>query len=126
MCIRDSRYFAHDNVQLALGYEDGSIAQITYTAMGAPSHPKERVVVHSGGWTYTVDDYRSLIVKGPSIVKGPRERVIEYRGTEKGHKEELELFSNWLRGETPPPIDLSSMLETTLATFTAYEQIRGG
>ena len=76
--------------------------------------------MHSGGWTYTVDDYRSL------IVKGPRERVVDYRGTEKGHKEELELFSKWLRAETGPPIDLSSMLETTLATFTAYEQIRAG
>ncbi len=111
------QYFAHDNVQLALAYEDGSIAQITYTAMGAPGHPKERVEVHAGGWSYTIDNYKRL------IIAGPKEQIIEYRGSEKGHKEELIEFSNWLRGEAGPPIELGSMLETTLATFAAYEQI---
>ena len=113
----DHQYFPHDNVQLSLTYEDGSIAQITYTALGAPEHPKERVEVYAGGWVYTIDDYRHL------IINGPHPQVIEYRGAEKGHREELIEFSNWLRGETGPPIELACMLETTLATFAAYEQI---
>ena len=111
------QYFAHDNVQLSLAYEDGSIAQITYTALGAPEHPKERVVVHAGGWTYVIDDYRRL------TIDGPKSETIDYRKSEKGLREELVEFSNWLRGESSPPIDLASMLETTLATFAAYEQI---
>jgi len=111
------QYFQHDNVQLALTYADGSIAHVTYTAMGAPGHPKERVEVYGGGWVFTIEDYKRL------VVEGPKSYVIEYRGPEKGHWEELVEFSNWLRGQAPPPIELASQLETTLATFAAYEQI---
>jgi predicted dehydrogenase/threonine dehydrogenase-like Zn-dependent dehydrogenase len=111
------QFFSHDNVQLSLTYENGSIAQITYTALGAPSHPKERVEVYSGGWVFTIDDYKKLTISGPS------DETVKYKGSEKGHREELVEFSKWMRGEIPPPIELSSLLETTLATFAAYEQI---
>jgi len=111
------RFFPHDNVQMLLTYEDGSVAHITYTALGAPEHPKERVEVYSGGWTFTIDDYQSL------KIAGPKSRVIEYRGTEKGHWEEMVKYSDWLRGETGPPIELACQLETTLATFAVHEQI---
>jgi predicted dehydrogenase len=111
-------YFAHDNVQLSLSYEDGTIAQITYTSMGAPDYPKERIEVHAGGWTYVVDDFRKL------SIYGPKSQSFEWREPEKGHREELTAFSEWLRGQSPPPIELSSMLETTLATFAVYEQLR--
>jgi len=111
------KFFPHDNVQVGLSYEDGSVAHITYTALGAEEHPKERVEVYAGGWVYTIDDYKKL------IASGPKDRSVEYRGAEKGHKEELTEFSNWIRGEGPPPIELSSQLETTLATFAVYEQL---
>jgi len=111
------KYFAHDNVQLSLTYENGSIAHVTYTALGSPSHPKERIEVYAGGTVYTIDDYKRLVIAGKS------EQVVDYRGVEKGHKEELVRLSDWLRGEADPPIELACQLETTLATFTAYEQL---
>lgn len=113
----DHRYNAHDNMQISMTYEDGSIAHITYTALGTPSHPKERVEVYAGDWVYTIDDYRKL------NISGFKDETIDYRRSEKGHKEELIALSEWLRGDIPPPIKLSSQLETTLATFAAYEQI---
>jgi len=111
------KFFPHDNAQIGLAYEDGSIAQITYTALGAEEHPKERVEVYSGGWVYTIDDYKHL------TAAGPKDRSVDYRVAEKGHREELIEYSNWLRGDGPPPIELSSQLETTLATFAVYEQL---
>ncbi|MCX6646397.1 MAG: bi-domain-containing oxidoreductase [bacterium] len=111
------KYLSHDNVQLSLTYENGSIAQITYTALGAPSHPKERVEVYAGGWVFTIDDYKKLTIAGSS------DDTVKYKGSEKGHREEMIEFSKWMRGEIPHPIELSSLLETTLATFAAYEQI---
>jgi predicted dehydrogenase/threonine dehydrogenase-like Zn-dependent dehydrogenase len=113
----DHRYYQHDNVQMSLTYEDGSVAQITYTALGAPQHPKERVEVYAGGWVFTIDDYKRLVILGPAS------KVIDYKATEKCHLEELISFSKWMRGEAGPPIELACMLETTLATFAAYEQI---
>ncbi|HDS31069.1 MAG TPA: oxidoreductase, partial [Firmicutes bacterium] len=120
MAIRpgDHMYFPHDNVQISLSYDDGSIAQITYTSMGSPDCPKERVEVHAGGWSYIVENFRKL------HIYGPKPRTFEWKDSEKGHREELVAFSDWMRGQSPPPIELSSMLETTLATFTVYEQIR--
>ncbi len=109
------KYFAHDNMQLSLVYEDGTIAHITYTALGAKEHPKERIEVYAGGWTYVVDDFKRL------VIAGHRPETVEYRGSQKGHREELIAFSDWLKGKTGPPIELSSLVETTLATFTAYE-----
>jgi len=111
------QYFAHDNMQLCLTYGDGSIACITYTAMGAKGFPKERVEVHAGGWTYLIDDFKQL------TIAGPHPETKEWKTAEKGHFEELTAFSDWLRGASGPPIELASMLETSLATFAAYEQI---
>jgi hypothetical protein len=113
----DHKYFSHDNVQIGLKYEDGSIAQITYTALGGKDYPKERVEVHAGGTTFVIDDYKSLTISGGSSGH------FEWKGGDKGHKEELFRFSNYLRGDSPAPIELSSMIETTLATFAVYDQI---
>ena len=114
----DRMYSASDNMQIELTYANGSIAHITYTALGAKEAPKERVEVHAGGWTYVIDDYRRL------IISGPHSETKEWKGQEKGHYKELIAFSDWLRGGQPP-IELASMLETTLATFAAYELIQG-
>ena len=111
------RYFTRDNVQLNLAYEDGSIAHITYIAMGAKEFPKERVEVHAGGWTYVIDDFKKL------GIYGPKSEVKEWKAAEKGHAEELVAFSNWLKGISEPPISLASMVETSLATFAVHEQI---
>ena len=111
------RYFSHDNVQFSLTYEDGSIANIIYTSLGAPSYPKERVEVFAGGRVFTIDDYQKL------VIAGTEEEITRYKGTAKGHWEELVEFSKWMRRGIPAPIELSSQLETTLATFAAYEQI---
>lgn len=113
----DHKYFSHDNVQIGLKYEDGSIAQITYTALGGKDYPKERVEVHAGGTTFVIDDYKSLTISGGSSGH------FEWKSGDKGHREELIRFSNYLRGDSPAPIELSSMIETTLATFAVYDQI---
>jgi predicted dehydrogenase/threonine dehydrogenase-like Zn-dependent dehydrogenase len=111
------KYFSRDNIGMNLAYEDGSIAHIIYTAMGAKEFPKERVEVHAGGWTYVIDDFKKLSIFGPKL------ETKEWKTAEKGHAEELLAFSEWLRGKTEPPISLPSLVETSLATFAVYEQI---
>ncbi|MFH1676171.1 MAG: bi-domain-containing oxidoreductase, partial [bacterium] len=119
MSIRpgDHQYFPSDNVQILLSYEDGSIAHITYTSQGGVNFPKERVEIYSGGTTYLIDDFKRL------VISGPKNKTIEYHGIEKGHREELIAFSDWMRAKTSSPIDLACQLETSLATFAVYEQI---
>ena len=104
-------YRADDNFVATIGFADGSVAVLIYTAMGAPEHSKERLTVHSDGRTAVLDDYRALDLGGTSS-------PITLRRRDKGHREELQAFAAAVRGRAPWPIPLDEQLgavETALA-----------
>jgi predicted dehydrogenase/threonine dehydrogenase-like Zn-dependent dehydrogenase len=108
---RTGPYRADDNFVATLGFQDGSVAVLTYAALGAPEHPKERLTVHSDGRTAVLDDYRALDLGGTST-------PITVRRPAKGHPEELLAFASAVRGHRPWPIPLDEQLgaiETALA-----------
>ena len=58
----ESRHWAaNDNFVATIGYADGSVCTLTYTALGHRDHPKERLDVYAGGRVYSLDDYKSLV-----------------------------------------------------------------
>jgi predicted dehydrogenase len=75
-----------DGVCATVTLDDGSVAQITYSAFGNPSLPKERVEVLGEAGAGVLDDFREL-----RLYRGGREEKVRTR-RDKGHSAELEAF----------------------------------
>lgn len=103
---------ASDNVSIVLKYEDGSVCNIQYFAVGSKQVSKEYMEVHFDGNTIVMDDYKSL--KG----YGVKVKEISIGRSDKGQKEELEALYETLKGTKKDwPIALWDMTQTTEATF---------
>jgi polar amino acid transport system substrate-binding protein len=105
-----------EDVSIQLGFDDGSIAQILYTAKGDAALGKERIEAHAGGASAVLDDFREL-----EVLSGGKRRKDRSGG--KGHKEELDALLAAVRAGGPSPIPLASILATTRATFRVHEAI---
>lgn len=102
-----------DNVVTTVRYDDGSVATLLYTALGASDLPKESVEVYADGKILVIDDYRALRVYGASL-KGWSSPV-----QDKGHLEELRAFAAHLLDRSPPVIELDALVETARLTLEA-------
>jgi predicted dehydrogenase len=105
-----------ENVVIQLGFTDGSVGQILYTANGDPALGKERVEAHAGGASVVLDDFRSL-----EIMSGGKRRKIGSGG--KGHAEEIAALLTAVRAGGPAPIPRESLFGTTRATLRVHEAI---
>jgi polar amino acid transport system substrate-binding protein len=101
-----------EDVVIQLGFADGSVGQVLYTAKGDPALGKERIEAHAGGLSVVLDDFRSV-----EIMSGGKRRKDTAGG--KGHAEELTALLAALRSGGPSPISLASLLATTRATLRA-------
>ena len=59
-------YKRQDNFTASMTFEDGSVATLTYTALGAKDYAKERMEIFVDGKVIALDDYKSLTVSGAS------------------------------------------------------------
>jgi len=94
-----SYYSRNDNFVATIGFSDGSIATLTYTALGNSSRPKEEFDLYVDGQIASMNDYKSTIVTGR-----PRMGVAT-KYASKGQYEELVAFGNAIRtgGDWPNP-----------------------
>ena len=79
-------YRADDNFVATISFEDGSVASLTYTALGNTKYAKEKMELYSDGAVFALDDYKALTVTGRT---GGRDS----KGAEKGHREEWQAFA---------------------------------
>jgi predicted dehydrogenase/threonine dehydrogenase-like Zn-dependent dehydrogenase len=93
-------YYSHrDNFVATIGFEDGSVATLTYTALGNSQTAKEKLEAYCDGKVILMEDYRKLEVTGAKVP------AINKTAIEKGQKEELEAFGQGLRsGKWPIPL----------------------
>jgi predicted dehydrogenase/threonine dehydrogenase-like Zn-dependent dehydrogenase len=93
-------YRADDNFVATLTFDCGSIATLTYTALGDSSYPKERMDVFCDGRVFELDDYQALAIYGSKFEKKP------LKINDKGHIEELRAFADAITvgGEWPIPL----------------------
>jgi predicted dehydrogenase len=115
-----ARLAANDNFTATITYDDGSLCTLTYTALGAKEHPKERLEVYADGVVLTLDEYRSLSASGR---KAP---LWSSRTIDKGHRQELEALAECLLRGGPWPISLEEQLRATRISFDVETQIRTG
>ena len=93
-------YSSTDNFVATISFEDGSVATLTYTALGSPSHPKERLDVFVDGAVILLDDYQRLDVAGQT------RPALTSSTSEKGQQQELGALVRAIRrgGEWPIPL----------------------
>lgn len=101
-------YKCNDNFVSTMAFNDGSIATLTYTALGAPGHPKERIDVYCDGKVLSVEDYRRFDVAG-----APELAPFATRSAAKGHREELAAFAKAIRSGGEWPIPLWQQIQAT-------------
>jgi predicted dehydrogenase/threonine dehydrogenase-like Zn-dependent dehydrogenase len=107
-----------DNVQITLGFADGSVAGIMYTAKGNAAAGKERVEVFAAGATAIIDDFRAAEFHGGKVER--------WKGRQdKGHAEQLRQFMAAVRSGGPSPVDLGALAESSEVTLRAAEAIAG-
>jgi len=98
-----------DNFIAALRYEDGSLCTLVYTTLGkkTPDNGKERIEIMWDGKTCIIDDFQHI-----EGIEASREGSVQ-----KGHREELLRFSDYLLGGGPEPISLTAMIRATEISF---------
>ncbi|MEU6641077.1 bi-domain-containing oxidoreductase [Saccharomonospora sp. NPDC046836] len=110
------------DLQILLGYPDGSTAAISYTTSGAASFPKETLDVVADGKVLRFDDFQraSLYARRRSI--SPRAP----HGKDKGQAAELAAFIEAVRTGGPLPVPVFSLVATTLATLAVHTSLATG
>lgn len=104
------------DVSFLVGFGNGSVGHVLYTAKGDPAFGKERVEVHAGGVSAVLDDYLNCAVSS-----GGRSRKIGSPG--KGHAEEIDALLAAVRGGGPPPIPFEALLGVARATFLVHRAL---
>jgi predicted dehydrogenase len=101
----------NDNFVATISYEDGSVCNLTYTALGDKGYPKERMDIFVDGKVLSVDDYKSF------SVSGARHKPWSAPAAQKGQFEELQALATALRGEGAWPIPLDQLIRASRISF---------
>ncbi len=110
---QNEKFLNSDNKSIVLKYEDGSVANIQYFAMGSKELSKEYMEVHFDNKTIVMDDYKFLKGYGIKIDE------ITTKISQKGQFEELEVLHDTLSGKNDKwAIELWDMIQTTEITFS--------
>jgi predicted dehydrogenase/threonine dehydrogenase-like Zn-dependent dehydrogenase len=93
-------YDAHDNFVCTVSFEDGSLATLTYTALGSKEYPKEEMELYADGRVIVMKDFLSV------EIFGSKEKGIKTKVMDKGLEEELRSFALAIQegGSWPNPL----------------------
>ena len=108
----------NNSVSILLEFENGSIANINYFSNGDSSLPKEHIEVFGGGMTAVINDFKSLIVYNNGV------RKIRFKNQDKGHQNEIDMFFNCLRKNTPNVIPFEQSYMSSLASLLVNRSIK--
>ncbi|GAA2663313.1 bi-domain-containing oxidoreductase [Streptomyces lunalinharesii] len=112
----------NEDLQVVLGYPDGSTATLSYVTTGAPGFPKETLDLVADGKVLRLDDFVRASVHGPE--KWVSSRLP--RARDKGQSAELAAFVKAVRTGGPMPVPLASLVATTAATLAVRSGLVGG
>ena len=112
-------YGPRDNFVANITFQDGSVATLTYTAMGAKEYPKERMDLFVDGQVISLDDYLTL------TVAGSRAPGLTLRRQDKGQAEELRAFGEAIRNGGPWLIPLWQQLQAMEIAFAVEPYLWG-
>lgn len=113
-------YSRNDNFSATIAYEDGSLANLVYTALGPKTGlGKERIEVFCDGETYVVDDFKQLTRASDGASLWQSSEI------DKGHFEELSRFGDAIANGTPSPIGFDELIETSAVALHVEDLLLG-
>lgn len=109
----------NDTVSISLGFENGSVASISYFSNGSKQLNKEQLEVFCGEQTIVIDDFKSMDIFGKvkKSAKNPSQ--------DKGHAMEVNQFLEALKAGQSLPISFEECYRSTKATFEVLDKIKG-
>ncbi|WP_373999504.1 bi-domain-containing oxidoreductase [Bdellovibrio bacteriovorus] len=110
-------YSISDNFVASFTFEDGSVATLTYTAMGHNSYAKEHMELFCEGKVIVMEDFKTLEVHGSTSLNLKASQ-------DKGQKEELIAFAAALKNGEAWPIPLWQQVQATEMSFAVEKMIR--
>lgn len=111
------QYSRNDNFIATISYEDGSVCNLTYTALGSKDLSKEKMDIYFDGKVVCLNDYRELKVFG---AKG---YDLKTKFQDKGHLQCLEEFGESLSHSNIPPMPLNHLIQATEISFEVEKKI---
>jgi predicted dehydrogenase/NADPH:quinone reductase-like Zn-dependent oxidoreductase len=112
-------YRRQDNFIATITFEDGSVATLTYTALGTSDYPKERFEIFVDGKVLFLDDYKRLTIAG-ATAKGIVSAIAN-----KGHKNQLESFARTIQEGGEWPIPLWQQIQATEIALDVEDTFEG-
>jgi predicted dehydrogenase len=113
-------YLRTDNFCATLSYEDGTVGNLVYTALGPKQGlPKERIEVFCDGDAYIVDDFKSLMRASDGEVLWQSETV------DKGQYEQLCRLGDAIASGGAAPIPFEEIVETSAAALHIDDLLNG-
>jgi predicted dehydrogenase/threonine dehydrogenase-like Zn-dependent dehydrogenase len=114
-------YLKNDNFVATIGYEDGSVATLTYTSLGPKTGlGKERIEVFCDGECWVVDDFKKLIKSSDGAV------LWNSSEPDKGHFEEMSRMGDSIASGGPAPISFEEIVETTAVALHIEDLLQQG
>ncbi len=115
------------DLQIVLGFSDGSTAAITYATTGTHRFPKETFEVIADRKVLRFDDFRRVSLHGAQRWTSPRLRPSSLALTpDKGQRAQLDAFVSSVRSGDPMPVGVSSLAATTRATLAVQRSLATG
>lgn len=112
----------NEDLQIILGYPDGSTATLSYVTTGPSGFPKETLDLVADGRALRLDDFvRASVYGGKRWVSS---RLPKAR--DKGQEAELAAFVRAVRTGGPMPVPLESLVATTAATLAVRTSLASG
>lgn len=108
-----------DSVTAQVEFQDGSSAQIIYSAEGDSAFPKESFRVFGTGLVAECENFQTL------ALYQRRKRTVS-KFSSKGHAEEIAAWLRFLRGEKEHPLPYPEARQSMALTFAALDSIRAG
>ena len=115
---KTNHYSWSDNFITTLGFEDGSLCSLTYTALGNTKHPKELAEIYFDNKVITLKDYKSLETIGCNNTS------LTTKFQDKGLKQELMQFSKAIKTGNHWPIPWWQQLQVANIGIAIEEKIR--
>lgn len=113
-------YMRSDNFCATIAYQDGSVGNLLYTALGPKKGlAKERIEVFCDGEAYVIDDYKSLVRASDGEV------LWHSNQADKGHFEELSRLGDAIACGGDAPISFDEIIETTAVSLHVEDLLYG-
>ena len=116
--MNDTTVIANDNIVGTLKWADGSLATLTYTALGHGDLPKERIEIYGDKSSMVINDFKNMELYG---FKG---KSIRMKRQDKGHHQELVELAKFLKNEKSNIVSFQECVKAMKITFEAGKLIK--